>query len=93
MFQFFVFHKSGLIQSCSSSGDLPEYISWSYVDWCKFYIHLRSLNVRHFKMVATTALKSWRRGHLQWHDLPTKFNENLPTGSEVDGGTDTQTGW
>jgi len=41
------------------------------------------LSVRHFEMVATTALKSWRRGPLQWHDLPTKFHENLPTGSEV----------
>jgi hypothetical protein len=79
------FAKSVLIKSCSSSEYLSEYkISWSYVDWCKFYIHLKSLNVRHFGMVATTALKLWYRGHLQWHDLPTKFHKNLPLGSDVD---------
>jgi hypothetical protein len=55
MFLFFVFHKSGLIKSCSSSEDLSEHkMSWSYVDWCKFYTHLKSLNVRYFGMVAAT---------------------------------------
>jgi len=92
MFPFFVFRKSGLIKSCSSSEDLSEYkISWSYVDWCKFYIHLKSLNVRHFGMVAATALKLWRRGHLR---LPTEFHKNLPTGAKVEGGggqTETET--
>jgi hypothetical protein len=57
MFPFFVFRKNGLIISRSSSQDLSEYISWSYVDWCRFYIHLRSLNARHFGVVAATALK------------------------------------
>jgi hypothetical protein len=33
----------------SSSEDLSEYkLSWPYGDWCKFCVHLRSLNVRHF---------------------------------------------
>jgi hypothetical protein len=55
MFLFFVFCKSGPIKSCSSSEDLSEYnISWSYVDWCKFYNHLKSFNVRYFGMVAAT---------------------------------------
>jgi hypothetical protein len=46
-FFFFAFNKSSLIKSCSSSEDLSECkISWSYVDWCNFCIHLRSLNVR-----------------------------------------------
>jgi hypothetical protein len=58
IFPFFVFRKSGLIKSCSSPEDLSEYkMSWSYVEWCKFYIHLKSLNVRHFGMVAATTLQ------------------------------------
>jgi hypothetical protein len=59
MFVFFVFDKNDLIKSCSSFEDLSVYkISWSHVDWCKFFIHLRSLNVRHFRMVEGTGLKS-----------------------------------
>jgi hypothetical protein len=45
MFVFFVFDKNGLIKSCSSFEDLSvQKISWSHVEWCKFCIHLRSLN-------------------------------------------------
>jgi hypothetical protein len=59
MFVFFVFDKNGLIKSCSSFEDLSVCkISWSHVDWCKFFIHLRSLNVRHLGMVEGTGLKS-----------------------------------
>jgi hypothetical protein len=59
MFVFFAFDKNGLIKSCSSFEDLSENkISWSRVDWCKFCIHLRSLNVRHFGMVEGTGLNS-----------------------------------
>jgi hypothetical protein len=59
MFVFFVFDKNGIIKSCSSFEDLSVFkISWSHVDWCKFCIHLRSLNVRHFGMVEGTELKS-----------------------------------
>jgi hypothetical protein len=58
MLTFYVFHKNGLIKSCPSSEDLSEYkISWSYAEWCKFCIHLKSLNICHFGMVAATALK------------------------------------
>jgi len=58
MFPFFVYCKSGIIKSCSSPEDLSDYkISWSYVDWYTFYIHLKSLNIRHLGMVAATALK------------------------------------
>jgi hypothetical protein len=95
MFVFFVFDKNGLIKrSCSSFEDLSVYkISWSHVGWCKFCIHLRSLNVHHFGMVKGTGLKSRRRGHLQWHDLPTEFYKNLSMGSKViRGDTDRQTG-
>jgi hypothetical protein len=59
MFVFFVFDKNGLIKSCSYFEDLSVYkMSWTQVDWCKFCIHLRSLNVRHFVMVEVTGLKS-----------------------------------
>jgi hypothetical protein len=59
MFVFFVFDKNGPIKSCSSFKDLSvNKISWSHVDWCKFCIHLRSLNVRHFVMVEGTELES-----------------------------------
>jgi hypothetical protein len=55
MLVFFVFDKNGLIKRCSFFEDLSVYkISWSHVDWCKFCIHLRSLNVRHFEMVEGT---------------------------------------
>jgi hypothetical protein len=73
---FPLFAKNVLIKSCSSSEDLSGYkMSWSYVDCCKFRIHLRSLNVHHFEMVAATSLKTWRLDHLQWHDLPTEFHK------------------
>jgi hypothetical protein len=60
--------------------------------------------------VCTWAILEWlkvrdykvrRRGHLQWHDLPTEFHKNLPIGLKVIGGdthrqtdrqTDRQTG-
>jgi hypothetical protein len=59
MFVFSVSDKNGLIKSCPSFEDLSVYkISWSYVDWCKFCVHLRSLNVRHLGMVEGTELKS-----------------------------------
>jgi hypothetical protein len=59
MFVFFVFDKSSLTKSCSSFEDLSVYkTSCSHVDWCKFCIHLRSLNGRHFVMVEGTGLKS-----------------------------------
>jgi hypothetical protein len=56
---FFVSDKNGLIKSCSSFEDLSVYkTSWSYVDWCKFCIHLRSSNGRHFVMVEGTGSES-----------------------------------
>jgi Golgi nucleoside diphosphatase len=59
MLVFFVFDKNGLTKSCSSFEDLSVYkIQLCHVDWCKFCIHLRSLNVRHFGMVEDTGLKS-----------------------------------
>jgi hypothetical protein len=97
MFVFLVFDKNGLIKSCSSFEDLSVYkISLSHVDWCKFCICLRSFNVRNFGMVEGMGLKLRCQGHLQWHDLPTKFHKNLSIGSEVirgDTQTDRQTGY
>jgi hypothetical protein len=50
MFIFFlVFHKSVITKTCLSFEDLSAYkIIWSYIDWCKFCIHLRILNVTFF---------------------------------------------
>jgi hypothetical protein len=74
MFVFFVFDKNCLMKSFSSFEDLSVFkISWSHVDWCKFCIHLRSLNVRHFGIVEGMGLKStasidtidvWEKVHL-----------------------------
>jgi hypothetical protein len=57
--------------------------SCSHVEWCKFFIHLRSLNDCHIGTVEAMTLKIWLRGHLQWHDLLAEFHENLPTGSKL----------
>jgi hypothetical protein len=59
MFVFFVFDKNDLTKRCSSFEDLSVYkMSWSHVDWCKFCIHLRSLNISNFGMLEGTGLKS-----------------------------------
>jgi hypothetical protein len=59
MFVFFVFDKNGFIKSCLSFEYLSENkVSWSHVDWCKFCIRLRNLNVRHFGMFEGTGLES-----------------------------------
>jgi hypothetical protein len=55
---FGFFKKSGLIKTCSSSEDQSIYkTAWSHVDWCKFCIHLRSLNVHHIEIVKYRELK------------------------------------
>jgi hypothetical protein len=58
MLVFLVFRKVDLLKICPSSEDISECkVLLSYVVWCKFCIHLKSLNVRRFGMVAATALK------------------------------------
>jgi len=50
--------KNYLIYSCVSFQDFSAHkISWSQFNWCKLYIHHRSLNVRYFGTVATTVLQ------------------------------------
>jgi hypothetical protein len=51
--------------------------SCSHVEWCKFYIHLRSLNIRHFGMVEATRLKilASRPPSRAW--CPAEFDESL----------------
>jgi hypothetical protein len=57
MLIWLVSHNSGF-KSCSSSENLSAYnISWPHVDWCKFYIHFRSLSIHHFGMGDTMQLK------------------------------------
>jgi hypothetical protein len=93
MFVLFVFRKKWPHKSCSPSEDLSEYkISWSYVEWCKFCIHLRSLNVRRFGMAAATVLKIMASRSLSMAWPPTEFHKNLPITSQDDmGWTDRNT--
>jgi hypothetical protein len=57
MYVFMIVRRNGLIKSCLSFEDLTAYKMSCYVDWCKFFSHLISLNVHHFGMVEATALK------------------------------------
>jgi hypothetical protein len=62
-FVLLVFHKNGLIKSCSSFEHLSPYkISWSQVYWYKFCNHLRSF-VRCFGTIEASELK---RSPLYW---------------------------
>jgi hypothetical protein len=80
---FLVPYKHSPIESCSSFEDLSAYILWFHIDRCKFFVHLRSLNVRHFEMVSNYGIKNvWRRGPLRWNDLCTKRHNNID-GSKV----------
>jgi hypothetical protein len=54
----YFFLKNSLSRGCSSFEDMSaNKMSWSHVDWCKFCIHLRSLNIRHFGLFEATGLK------------------------------------
>jgi hypothetical protein len=87
MFVCLVSGKSDLIKSFSSSEDPSVYkISRSYVDWRKFGVYFRSLNVRHVGMAKAARLKVLALSHLQYHNLCTEFHGNLSTGSIVDSG-------
>jgi hypothetical protein len=46
-------------------------------------------------MVEAMALKLLQRGPLEWHHLPTKYHEDLPSGSKIINGgqTEKQTDW
>jgi hypothetical protein len=94
MFVFFVFDKNGLIKSCSSFEDLSVYrISWSHVDWCKFCIQIRSLNVRHFGMVEGTGLKitESRSTSMAWPPYQIPYKSTNWFKSYWGGGGDTKT--
>jgi hypothetical protein len=51
------------------------------------------LNLSNFKTVADVGLKLLHHGHLEWHYLCTIYHDDLPRGSKVIGGgqTDRQT--
>jgi hypothetical protein len=57
--------------------------------------HLRSLNVRYFRMVQVTRLKNTTSSSSSMACLPVELHENLPFGSKVisEGRTDRQTAW
>jgi hypothetical protein len=58
MFVFLDFCNNAIFKSSASFKDLSKYkIPWCHVDWCKFRIHLRISNVRHFGMAETKGLK------------------------------------
>jgi hypothetical protein len=52
------------------------------------------LNLNNFKTIEAMGLKIMHRGPLKWHYLLTIFHENLPSGSKVISGgqTDRETG-
>jgi hypothetical protein len=57
-FVLFGFHKNGFVKSCSSLKGLLEYkISWSLIDWCKFCMHLISVNICYFGTIEVMGLK------------------------------------
>jgi hypothetical protein len=90
MLVFFVFRKSGLIRSCSSLKTYHK-ISLPYFVWRKLCVRLGSSNVRHFGMIAATALQLRRPGHLHCHDLPTVFHKIYKFVQKLIGGTDRHT--
>jgi hypothetical protein len=49
----------------------------------KSCLKLTTLNLNHSKTVEDMELKIWHWGPLEWHYLPTKYHENLPSGSKV----------
>jgi hypothetical protein len=55
-----IYRKSGPVKIRLSFSDLSAYtMSWSDVAWCKFCTHLRSLNVRHFRMIKANGFKTY----------------------------------
>jgi hypothetical protein len=64
---------------------------WQGLDFgcCKFYVHLRSLNVHHFGKVEGTG-GCWC--HLQWHDSLLFFINKLNISKVIRGGH-VQTEW
>jgi hypothetical protein len=92
MFVFLVFPKNGLIKSFSSFQDLSACkISWSHVEWHKFFIHLESLNVRDFGVVEATRLRIMESRSPSTPRNSTEFHENLSVCSKAVWRTDMQT--
>jgi hypothetical protein len=88
-----LFHNIRFV--CSTTNETKLNPCYLTADWCRFFNHLRSLNIPHFKVAEAMRLKKlWRWGHLQWRDRP-EFHENLRTDSEViiGGHTERQRDW
>jgi hypothetical protein len=54
-----------------------------YFNWCKFCIHFRSSNVRHFGTVAARGFRSVASRSFQWHELLNNVTRNLLLGSNA----------
>jgi hypothetical protein len=53
-----------------------------YIEWWKFYTHIRSWNIGYFGMVEVVGLKVWRHV-LQWRVLPIEFHKTLLIRSKI----------
>jgi hypothetical protein len=73
-----VFHPPNIYQNAKFHG--PALTSASFASTSEVWTSaiLKWLQIRYSKL--------WRRGYLQWHDLPTEFHKNLPVDLKDDSG-------
>jgi hypothetical protein len=63
---------------CVSQQWLPNNPLLSKADWCRFYIHLRSLNLNYFKKVEAMGLKNVALRSPSVVHLSAEFHKKLP---------------
>jgi hypothetical protein len=77
--RIFGFRESGLIKICSFSEGISacqkkKKNSYSHVDWCKFFTHIKSMNVHNFKMFEDTELKMMASRLLTFNGMTSPLN-------------------